>query len=570
MSKFVRAAWVVAALLAACGRRHAHPGGGTTSGELGGDAGVVDAGDAGGAALDAGSVLDGGVAVDAGVGGTDGGLADAGAVDAGAADAGDAGVTDGGVADAGTSDGGAADGGVIIADAGVAVVPSGAGWQFFGPQQGLPAEIYGVTADQGGNLWVAGGEAGLFLLRPGDTRFSQLGLTDGLHPYGYLADGGPSTTAPYLKVISVAGGPAGTVFVGYAGIGGEAGGKPAPAGTLGCEDNYDGPNPDPAIYKSGDADKVTLTATGIAVDHYDISSGAGIVPAEPRGREKLCDVHRIVYDARTASVWFGGNHGFAWGDPAHGSAPDCNGGLACSGVVEHAHPGINGWKEETKQHEVFLTGGYWGVAVDQNSDVWFGGYLRTTHFLFGTNYFCLPGATRCSHDENAFWPAQAVTESSTDHSDRLDLWPDPVGEPGIPTPSQRRDDLVSAIAVADDHNVWVGSFSNGLLRLTPSGAVNTDATGLLANPDVGSLAFDSTGADGGTIWVGHRWAGGLERVAADVSQAWSFGQAALGAPLLDSPVLDIQIDRSQSQRRVLVAFFGANGVPATVGIYSGP
>ena len=42
------------------------------------------------------------------------------------------------------------------------------------------------------------------------------------------------------------------VFVGYQGM-------PPDAGELDCESNWDGPNPDPSIYKSGDADRVTLT-----------------------------------------------------------------------------------------------------------------------------------------------------------------------------------------------------------------------------------------------------------------------------------------------------------------------
>ncbi len=36
-------------------------------------------------------------------------------------------------------------------------------------------------------------------------------------------------------------------------------------------------------------------------------------------------------------MWFGGNHGFAWGDANIERRPTCNGQLHC-GVFEHVHP----------------------------------------------------------------------------------------------------------------------------------------------------------------------------------------------------------------------------------------
>src|SRR2546430_16323070 len=41
------------------------------------------------------------------------------------------------------------------------------------------------------------------------------------------------------------------------------------------------------LFRSGDADRVTLNANGtLSVVHYDIFSGPGVVSAEPEGREK--------------------------------------------------------------------------------------------------------------------------------------------------------------------------------------------------------------------------------------------------------------------------------------------
>ena len=164
--------------------------------------------------------------------GSDGGASDGGTQDGGSTDAGstDAGSTDGGATDGGATDGGATDGGT---DGGYVPppaiqFPTSAGWSFLGPQNDGPHDVYQVTADQGGNIWVAGGEDGLFLLRPGATKFQRFTMADGLRPYGYLPDGSDPVGQKYLKVIAVTGGPANTVFVGYEGL-------------PGCEDAWDNP-----------------------------------------------------------------------------------------------------------------------------------------------------------------------------------------------------------------------------------------------------------------------------------------------------------------------------------------
>jgi len=143
-------------------------------------------------------------------------------------------------------------------------------------------------------------------------RFEKFGIADGLHPYGWLngeaaqgmkvPDGTPADMHPSLTatpVISVAVGLQGPCSFGYQG-------KP------GCEDACTairGPRPrkwgDPAVYKSGDADRVTLSGSGIAVVHYDIFSGPGVVGAEPKGREKVCSVYRLVWDKEQNRIWFG-------------------------------------------------------------------------------------------------------------------------------------------------------------------------------------------------------------------------------------------------------------------------
>ena len=107
---------------------------------------------------------------------TDAGLPDAGPPDAGPPDA--------GPPDAGPPDAGPPDGGFVPPPA--IPFPTVPNWTFLGPQHGGPHDVFQVSADQGGNIWVAGGSDGLFLLRAGATRFERFTLADGLHPYGYL------------------------------------------------------------------------------------------------------------------------------------------------------------------------------------------------------------------------------------------------------------------------------------------------------------------------------------------------------------------------------------------------
>src|SRR3954471_1804533 len=174
-----------------------------------------------------------------------------------------------------------------------------AGWKFYTGADGVPGNVMGASADEGGRLWVAGGGSGAFALIDG--RFQQF-------------------STPY-EAISSAGGPKDMAFVGYNGIGD-------------CEDEWDHFGDqhqlaDPAIYKSGDADKLTLRGTSVSREHYDISSGPGTVAAEPAGREKLCTIYRVLYDRNARRVWFGANHGFAMGF------------VDSTMVFEHVHPAIN-------------------------------------------------------------------------------------------------------------------------------------------------------------------------------------------------------------------------------------
>ena len=417
-------------------------------------------------------------------------------------------------------------------------VTANASWTVWGAESGLPSWLHGVTADASGNIWVAGGEAGLLLLRPGQSQFERLGLEDGLTPYAESATEAGAEFPVYLDVIAVTGAEANTVFVGYRGR--------SEAGALGCEDNWDGPAPDASIYKSGDADRVRLVADGsdaprIEVAHYDISSGPGVVPAEPRGREKVCDIYRILFDARTRSLWFGGNHGYAWGDPDFEPVEGCNGQLDCSGVLEHAHPLLNGYLKEGSSTLSALTGGYRGLALSAAGDLWVGGWFRSQRCLAGED------------GRVDFWTCESQALLG---QNQIDWWPDAVADES--RPSGRTDDHVSDLAVGLDGALWVGSSQNGLLRRARDGATARISPEAMVDPMVRALAIDPLD---GSLWIGGA-AGGLTRLTG--GQALHYGAGIFGPSLVAGAALDIQIDENQGRRRVLVAF--ENG---GVAIYAG-
>ena len=486
--------------------------------------------------------------------------------------------TDGGITDAGTTDGGT----VWVPPPPVDFPsPAPAGWSFYGPQNGGPHDVFGVSADQAGNIWVAGGEDGLFFMRAGTTTFQRFTMDDGLRPYGYMPDGSDPIGPKFLKVISVAGGPANTVFVGYEGRNRSVKDD--------CEGNWDGPNPDPSIYKSGDADRVTVDAAGkLTVVHYDIFSGPNVVGNEPRGREKICHVVRIVWNAATSDLWFGGNHGYVWADPNYAGDPKCNGQIGCSGLREHGHPGFNGINDAGGCCD-FVTGDYRGVAVDPaTGDVWFGGINRTTKLHWGETSGNKEGRFDAAdffteaHDTGpASQPPPSVPPCPAAPcylANRIDVWPDIMGEVRFdsaqhrfveydPTRAEQQPaDLVFGIA-ALPNTAFVGSGYLGLKQLAADGTVVADLTSRLASRFVGAVAADPSDQ---SIWVGNRFGGAADRLQGGATTHYSLD---VFGPLANSGIEDIQIALKPGQpatsRQVLFGFRESQTTAGFVAVYSG-
>ncbi|MHB8878863.1 MAG: hypothetical protein ACYC8T_34615 [Myxococcaceae bacterium] len=438
----------------------------------------------------------------------DGGETDAGESPPQVEDAGEDAGKDAGV-DAGEDAG--ADGGSDAGDAGDAgfdggtdagfdagpplVLPIVPGWQFYGAGEGGPRRVFGVSSDEGGNVWVAGGDEGLFLLEPGAGALRRFTVADGLTPFT------DASGIQQQRALSVAGAARGTVYLGY-------------EGHWGNQDDLD----PPYLLHSGGVDKVVLAPGGLKVTHLELASRPGTYPQYPAGRYKIRNVLRIVHDRSTGDAWFGGNHGVAMWN-ARGRE-----------VIEHQHPLLSGYLPSGIY--TLLSGDYYGVGLDPSGDVWFGGGHRLARLGFASQ-------------GRQFW---------SDIDPVIDIWPDAVSADAHPW--ERTDDFVQDLAVASDGTVWVGSITNGLAHVMPSG---TDFyTSGMVDKAVTALELDPKN---GSLWVGHQW-GGLTRFSGGGTR--HFDASLFGEDLVGLDVPDIQSDNFGGRRRILVAFRAG-----AVGIYTG-
>ncbi|MCI0574261.1 MAG: hypothetical protein L0Y66_26315 [Myxococcaceae bacterium] len=456
------------------------------------------------------------------------------------------------------------------------VTGSADGWRFLREADGAPRDVWGATEDEAGNLWVAGGDEGLFLLKQGSSTFQRFGLEHGLQPYG-LWNGEVPAGDKKLKVIAVTGGPPGVVFVGYEGV------KDTTRG-IDCESemyrNTPGVFEDPNVIKSGDADRVELQADGtLRVVHYDLHSPDDTVPGYGH-REKLCTVNRIVWDKARNSLWFAANHGMAWGQADFQGGTGCasvemldaNGDRCAFGVMEHVHPAIE-MVGFSSGGETRLAGDVFGIAIRPDGDVWMGTHIRTSRFRIMTNATPINGVAAKGGAPWDFEAARKLTEDDSRFQNRIDVWPDLVPEPTPVTGSQRVDDLVSGLVLMNDGTVYVSSFAWGLAQLNDAGQVvrryfeNTSG----ANPDrhVSSLGRDPRDE---SLWLGHWWEGGVSRIQG--GKIIRFDRVV--GNLLYNPVRDIQFAGTGESRRVLVAFSAVRNPdgtirhPGGVGLYTGP
>lgn len=404
-------------------------------------------------------------------------------------------------------------------------------WQFFGRGQGGPTQVLGVSADQGGNIWVAGGNDGLFLLTPGATTFRRFTIADGLTPVKH-----PTQGDLQQKVTAVAGGKAGEVFVGYEGFN-DVGGL----GYIEAVKEEDLHKPQNLwATKSGDVDIVSINGPGIAVKHLDIYSPAGTfnefgVPAN-FDREKIFTIERIVYSPAKGDAFFGGVHGVAAWD-----------GVAKK-VQEHVHADINIFKKETDSNVTFASDDWFGIGLDAKGDLWIGDAYRTGRVAWSTQRY-LEGGVK---------PPRPF----------VDIWPDAVQANA--KPSQRTDDNIREFAMNPDGSFWAAGLGRGLALVVPN-ADATPASITRIGPEAffSGATFRSLERDpaNGSLWVGHQ--AGLTRRSPSgevhnfINEFHASNPASDALLNIDTP--DIQSDVFNGQRRILVAFQAG-----AIGIYTGP
>ncbi|HEY6888302.1 MAG TPA: hypothetical protein VI300_10995, partial [Solirubrobacter sp.] len=461
-------------------------------------------------------------------------------------------------------------------------------WTFWTTGQGLSTNVQDVSADEAGNVYVAGTDA--LYAKAKDAQFflrfdaANAGLTQNCYQ-GVLADT-PATHAQFsasinkklhpappgpaiaCPVISVAGAAPGLAAIGLQGIG------------------TDGDNDADWAIDSGGMDLVKFDpVAGTAArtrhvffaspPHYICgatgaeSAGATSCPdvTDPiwvGGRRKLRQVFRIVVNHDTKSpmygdIWAGGTHAtFAalvnnaeqrgWvdivkdqPDPKWQDAKD---------VWEHDHPGIAG------AHGEFLTGYTYAMSIDPvTGRPWASNGFRTGWM---ENY----GANVSS---KLWWIGPTRPKPAKQW---IDIWPDDAD------PQDGTNDSILSITHCPDRSVWVGSYTHALAHLDASGNV----LGTAGLPDsatngdsVSAVACDPSD---GSLWIGLGWGGLMRLKDGQFSVPFPPGS---GAPAFTSrAVKSIQIDRWSSPRVVYVAFqpkldaAGNVTIPGGVASYDGP
>jgi hypothetical protein len=431
-------------------------------------------------------------------------------------------------------------------------------WTWWGRAQGLSDDVQDVSADEGGNVYVAGGDA-LFVKRAGDQAFLRFdaagaGLTKGCNDPADYHDETPAKPFTMCRILAVAGASAGKAIIGFDGF------------------NLEPQDGAAWTFKTGGADVVTFDPAAKTLArqrHVRIASPPHVICAtttfygrvsscpDPtnwwwvNGRRMVARVRRIVvnHDPRSpmyGDVWFGGKHGTFSALLANAEArrlPDHTAGFLpewadAKDVWEHDHPDL--WDAKGG----FVNGEGWALSIDpRDGTVWgSNGYRTTTMQGYGADL-----------SDDHWW-------TGTKH----DLWPDPPGE--YLTPAA---DDVQSMSHCPDGTLWIGSLSHGLARFDPAGQLSfTSLPDPALRESVSAVACDPADS---SLWIG-LGVGGVMRLRNGKFEAVD----TTGLPFASNRVQSIQIDRWSPTRIVYFAFApltdgnGAIVQGGGVGAYAGP
>lgn len=441
-------------------------------------------------------------------------------------------------------------------------------WTYYGTGQGLSADVRDVSPDEGGNVYVAGGDALYAKQRaaPAFLRFDaqNAGLTKNCNDHDQIMNPAPTTPFHQCAVLAVGGASPGKAIVGYEGLGADAEGGADWALEAGGADVV---QLDPSAHALTRARHVFLASPphvvcGTTGEAFGTSCSDPLDYWWVNGRRKFHSVWRIVVNHDHASpmygdAWLGGTHAtFAalldraadrgWVDKTAGWGTAW---ADAKDVWEHLHPAITGLQGE------LITGDGYALSIDPRTGIpWGSNGLRVAWVdgygpdLAATGWGLAPGA-----------PGQPPY---------IDLWPDPPGTDPVSGPGA---DMVRGMSHCPDGTLWIGSLTHGLARIYPSGAIST-----MELPDArfaNSVTAVSCDPSDGTLWVG-LGKGGVARLRGGVFE-WV---AVAGAPeFAAQPVASIQIDHWSSGPRVVYFAFApvrdANGAVVKAGgvaAYDGP
>jgi hypothetical protein len=429
-------------------------------------------------------------------------------------------------------------------------------WTFFGPAQGLSEDVQDVSADEGGNVYVAGGDA-LYAKGPDDPTFlrfdaANAGLTRSCNLASEFHVEAPATPFFGCRVIAVAGAAHGKAFVGYDAF------------------PIEQQNGAAWTYSAGGADVVAFDpAAGklARTRHAWLASPPGVICATPtyerappscpagdywweNGRRIVARIRRIVVNHDRSSpmygdAWLGGQHGTFSAILENAAARglvDRTAGLGAAwadakGTWEHEHPALDG------PDGAFVNGEGWALSIDPRTGTPWGSNEHRTTYL---------GGYGADLSDDRFWMGP-----------KLDLWPDPPGVFGGPTA-----DAVRSMSHCPDGSLYVGSLAHGLARIDPAGALGTVA---LPDPAAGVSAVACDPTDG-SVWIGLA-AGGILRLRAGTFERLETA----GLPAFTrNPVQSIQLDPWSATRTVWFAFApvtdgdGRILAGGGVGAYDGP
>jgi hypothetical protein len=456
-------------------------------------------------------------------------------------------------------------------------------WRFWSADQGLTATIHDVSADDGGNVYVAGGEA-VFAKRPGTDEFLRFDAANSdltKNCYGSDPkrpnDGVPANLCP---VISVAGSTTpGKAFLGFKGAG--------------SDDDRD----QRWAIRSGGLDVVTFDGAALRRErHVLVASPPGYV-CEDRvdatspcpnpfpgdtwadGRFKGRQIHRIVVN-RTEGLGrgdaiFGGTHGGfsvlvanpearGWDGfmsdadlrPSH--AADDTVWSDARYVFEHLHPAVN---------PGFLYGETWAHAIDPLTGTpWFATYYVTTNLRGYATMTRPEGPTAARPTPNEpFWGAMhrqerqvtdPITGAITTERDFLRFFGTRAVDPVTGVPEM---DNVQSLSFCADGTLWAGSLGRGLARvrldaarLDPASIDRVSVKGAGAGFDDAIFAVACDPSDG-SVWVGLAWTNNVSQILRLKNGAWSMVPQTAPEFAKKGPVRSIQIDTSTTPRTVWFA-----------------